>query len=281
MTKAKTIRPRQSKDPSTDHLTEQPASMRIVASATFAEMLRERRDVLRRLKLPPWLKFLLPYERRDQATLSPHEQQRFLCAIDLLIANGTYGKLVDVHAEMHMQHTSDRLLPWHRIFLLQLEQAIRAFHPDVSIPYWDWTKTSEQSIPSWLAGVLPTVVTPTRTLTVVRAPGATSALATIASNVPSIMADTTYGSFAPPMNGVHGSIHVWVGGTMSNPSTAAADPIFWMHHANLDRLWWQWYNSPQGNHQNPPLVGVDAVMDPWAYTEPDTRDIGALGYTYA
>src|SRR5947208_8831068 len=116
MAKAKTIRPTQSKDPGTDRLTEQPASMRIVASATFAEMLRERRDVLRRLKLPPWLKFLLPYERRDQATVSPHEQQRFLCAIDLLIANGTYGKLVDVHAEMHMQHTSDRFMPWHRTF---------------------------------------------------------------------------------------------------------------------------------------------------------------------
>jgi tyrosinase len=125
------------------------------------------------------------------------------------------------------------------------------------------------------------VVTPTRTLSVVRAPGATSALATIASNVPSVMAATTFGSFAPPMNGVHGAVHIWVGGTMSDPSTAAADPIFWMHHANLDRLWWQWYNSPQGNHQNPPLVGMDAVMDPWAYTELDTRDITMLDYTYA
>jgi tyrosinase len=252
-----------------------------MVQATFAEMLQEQREVLRILKLPPWLKFLLPYERRDQASLSPEEQQRFLCALNLLIANGTYGKLVDVHAEMHMQHTSDRLLPWHRIFLLQLEQAIRALHPDVSIPYWDWTQASEQSIPAWLTGVLPTVVTPTRTLAVVRAPQSTSSLAMIASNVPSIMASTSYGSFAPPMNGVHGSVHIWVGGSMSNPDTAAADPIFWMHHANLDRLWWQWYNSAQGNHQDPPLVGMDAVMDPWSYTEPDTRDIAALGYTYA
>ena len=281
MAKVKARRSRESKRQTTEEPKEQPVSKRMAASGTFAQMLQEQREVLRILKLPPWLKFLFPYERRDQASLSPEEQQRFLCAVNLLIANGTYGKLVDIHAEMHMQHTSDRLLPWHRIFLLQLEQAIRVLHPDVSIPYWDWTKSSEQSIPSWLASILPTVVTPTRTLTVVRAPGASSALATIASNVPTVMAATTFGSFAPPMNGIHGAVHIWVGGTMSDPSTAAADPIFWMHHANLDRLWWQWYNSPQGNHQNPPLVGMDAVMDPWAYTEPDTRDITALGYTYA
>ncbi len=280
MAKAKTARPKARTQRRDEHMGMQ-ARARMATHATFAEMLQEQREVLRILKLPSWLKFLLPYQRRDQASLSPEEQQRFLCALNLLIASGTYGKLVDVHAEMHMQHTSDRLLPWHRIFLLQLEQAIRALHPDVSIPYWDWTKSSEQSVPAWLASILPTVVTPTRTLTVVRAPGSTSSLAMIASNVPSIMATTTFGSFASPMNGVHGSVHIWVGGSMSDPATAAADPIFWMHHANLDRLWWQWYNSSQGNHQNPPLVGMDAVMDPWSYTEPDTRDIAALGYTYA
>ena len=43
---------------------------------------------------------------------------------------------------------------------------------------------------------------------------------------------------------------------------------------------WQWYNSPQGNHQNPPLTGSDAVMDPWTYTEADVRNTASLGYTY-
>ncbi len=29
-------------------------------------------------------------------------------------------------------------------------------------------------------------------------------------------------------------------GLMSNPCTAALDPIFWLHHANIDRLWEVW-----------------------------------------
>ena len=28
------------------------------------------------------------------------------------------------------------------------------------------------------------------------------------------------------------------------------------------------------------LMGMDAIMDLWSYTEPDTRDITALGYEY-
>jgi len=31
----------------------------------------------------------------------------------------------------------------------------------------------------------------------------------------------------------------------------------------------------------PPLVGAAATMDPWSETEVDTRDITALGYSYA
>ena len=37
----------------------------------------------------------------------------------------------------------------------------------------------------------------------------------------------------------HDHVHVDVGagGLMSDPRTAALDPIFWLHHANIDRLW--------------------------------------------
>jgi tyrosinase len=38
----------------------------------------------------------------------------------------------------------------------------------------------------------------------------------------------------------HGGVHVAVGGWMSSFDTAARDPIFWLHHANIDRLWEAW-----------------------------------------
>jgi len=46
----------------------------------------------------------------------------------------------------------------------------------------------------------------------------------------------------------HGGIHLWVGGRFPPPAegwmavfpTAARDPVFWLHHANIDRLWESW-----------------------------------------
>ena len=44
----------------------------------------------------------------------------------------------------------------------------------------------------------------------------------------------------------HGSVHVFIGGPlgkMSDFNQAAGDAIFWLHHANLDRLWEVWRRS--------------------------------------
>lgn len=53
----------------------------------------------------------------------------------------------------------------------------------------------------------------------------------------------------------HGSIHVAVGGRfpdgtggwMSTFHTAGLDPLFWLHHCNIDRLWAVWLGRAQGN----------------------------------
>jgi len=251
----------------------------LARSMTFAKMVQANPKFQHIIKDLSWL-FLPICKRKDQAALSDTEKSRFICAFNMINNDGTLGQLVDIHHEMHMQHTNARLLPWHRVFVHLFEEALHNYHPDVCVPYWDWSRPEEQHFPDWLVGVLPTVHTPTQTINVIRSPGPDGWLASIASSTPTAMSKTNYGDFSGLMNGIHGSVHIWVGGTMSDASVSPADPVFWMHHANLDRLWWVWYNSPQGNHQNPPLTGSDAVMDPWTYTEADVRNINTLGYIY-
>jgi tyrosinase len=251
----------------------------LARSMTFAKMVQANTKFSHIVKDLGWL-FPLVCHRKDQAALTETEKSRYICAFNMINNDGTLGQLVDIHSEMHMQHTNARLLPWHRVFVYLFEEALHNYHPDVCVPYWDWTKPEEQHFPDWLTTVLPTVHTPTRTINVIRSPGSEGGLASIASSAPTAMAKTNYGDFSGLINGIHGSVHIWVGGTMSDASVSPADPVFWMHHANLDRLWWVWYNSTQGNHQNPPLTGSDAVMDPWTYTEADVRSISALGYKY-
>jgi len=265
--------------------TEQKHEMRNGAMAaepmvSFAEMLRALDPkIARHLKLPHW--FPQVYERKDQCELNENERERFLCAYQTLIGSGTHGQFVKIHGEVHYQHGSQRFLPWHRIFLLVMDQALKTAHPDVSIPYWDWTK--DQEFPPWLAGFTPTVTMPAplSPITVTRSPGTSADLATIVSNITTVMGNGTFAPFTSSLEAVHGAVHVWVGGTMGFIATAPADPIFWMHHANIDRLWWEWQQGHAG--ENPNLSGTGSsspVMDPWSYTEPQTRDITALGYEY-
>lgn len=99
----------------------------------------------------------------------------------------------------------------------------------------------------------------------------------------------------------HNVTHGYVGGfksntdygLMSDPGIAALDPIFYLHHANIDRMWAVWNLNP--SHINPPdpnwLAGPAAsgehefVMPmpgnkSWVYTPNDVDSLSKMNYTY-
>lgn len=41
----------------------------------------------------------------------------------------------------------------------------------------------------------------------------------------------------------HGTVHGTIKGDMGSIRTSARDPIFWLHHANIDRLWTAWMKA--------------------------------------
>lgn len=215
--------------------------------------------------------------RRDHRTLTADQQNRFLNAFSQINAMGALGPLVDIHANAtHQMHGNPRFLPWHRIYLLRMEELLQSIDPTICIPYWK--SSEEQGFPSWLLGFTPTVNLMTGPHTVTRNIGAFAVLPDAAA-VTAAMGNATFNTFAPALEGIHNSGHVWVGGSMAGIPTAPADPVFWMHHCEIDRIWAKWQADHPG--QNPGLVGPAAIMDPWTETEEDTRDIAALGYSYA
>jgi tyrosinase len=98
----------------------------------------------------------------------------------------------------------------------------------------------------------------------------------------------------------HDWVHGLVGGSdandlpglMSHPLSAGLDPIFWLHHANIDRLWEVWRNGGRQDPaeprwlDGPASIGQRAFAMPnpdgteWSYTPRDMVDVNALGYTY-
>lgn len=214
--------------------------------------------------------------RRDHRTLTSDQQNRFMNAFTQINAMSALGPLVDIHSNAtHQMHRNPRFLPWHRIYLVRLEELLQMVDPTVCIPYWK--SSEEQAFPSWLLAFTPTVNLMGGPHTVTRNIGALAILPDAAA-VATVMGNGTFNTFAPSLEGVHNSGHVWVGGSMLSVPTAPADPVFWMHHAEIDRIWAEWQTANPG--QNPNLSGSAAIMDPWAENEVATRDITALGYTY-
>jgi tyrosinase len=99
----------------------------------------------------------------------------------------------------------------------------------------------------------------------------------------------------------HDMVHVLVGGgddqnpgLMSFPDLAGLDPIFWLHHSNIDRLWEVWNKSSPSHTdptdtkwvKGPANVGQRAFVMPmpggqsWTYTPGDTTSLATLGYGY-
>jgi tyrosinase len=83
-------------------------------------------------------------------------------------------------------------------------------------------------------------------------------------------------------------------GAMSVPSSAGLDPIFWLHHANIDRLWASWLRPPTTHAdptdrtwiRGPASIGEHKFQLPtpdgttWTYTPADVIDTTVLGYEY-
>lgn len=88
----------------------------------------------------------------------------------------------------------------------------------------------------------------------------------------------------------HNAVHNAVGGPdgwMSDPDTAAQDPVFWLHHANIDRLWWVWRQQPGRTDpadrawRGQAFSFFDADGSQVSLTGADVEDIVAqLDYTY-
>ncbi|PWY86789.1 tyrosinase [Aspergillus heteromorphus CBS 117.55] len=55
---------------------------------------------------------------------------------------------------------------------------------------------------------------------------------------------------APRSFGVHGGGHLTVGGVLADIDTSPAEPMFWIHHAQIDRIWTIWQGLDPAKRRN-------------------------------
>jgi tyrosinase len=242
-------------------------------------------------------------QRKNQARIGDPDKNMFINGINAFNSlssfageiGGTYGTLVSIHRHQHNFHSPDgevgtqRFLTWHRIYLSVLEFWISSIpnYQKFFIPYWDWT--TDRTIPTWVENFKPQVNVPNTEkiapgpiswdrVTVQRSPGKPEDLPT-KKQIDDCLALPSYTEFTTTLEGLHAGVHAWVGGTMSDIATSPADPLFWMHHANIDRIYTLWQRThPDNPNTIPNLSGSDLNMDPWEGTEPDYRHWDWIAY---
>jgi hypothetical protein len=188
------------------------------------------------------------------------------------------------------QHRGWFFLPWHRMYLYFFERIVRkavldAGGPlDFALPYWNYDMAFPGNTlpPAFRTPTLPDgtanplfVPSPGRNATLmgggqVPATATTSSLAMSRTTFSAPPGSPSFGGGrvgpahfgnalgaleSTPHNVMHPTIGgpqvgVCQGGLMTDPNCAALDPIFWLHHANIDRLWNKWLEL-EGGRANP------------------------------
>lgn len=171
-------------------------------------------------------------------------------------------------------------LVWHRLYLYHFERTIRSFleeGSDFALPYWDYTKLDQRVLPERFRDSNSKLYTSSRDLDV-NSGSPMRWLPAIYNDsvdyfqyyVDQLQTFDSWDGFLTGMGqGLHGLVHMSVGGDyrkynkdksgsdkvfveneilrkpteiglMSNTTTAGYDPIFYIHHTQIDRLWEQW-----------------------------------------
>ena len=196
--------------------------------------------------------------------------------------------------------------------------------PNMGLPYWDWATDAALADPAtsavWgndllggngnpvttgpFASGMWTIINGTGNPAgpLIRAFGASPAAPTLPTqaNVIDALNETPYDSspwratsspsFRNRSEGwisgpqLHNRVHVWVGGSIL-PGTSPNDPVFFLHHCFVDKMWADWQAQHPSEGYVPTGAGpaghnLNDAMFPWTATPADVVDHHDLGYQY-
>lgn len=254
--------------------------------------------------------------RKNVSNLSENELKSFRDAMDKIMKisdNRGYDHIAGFHGvpDWYCWHHGrnfrnithvDLFLPWHRAYLKWIEDHLRDFDSSIAQCWWDWSSplSHSEGIPRAYRdenvngtqnplykfhihepGVNTNGLPQSDPINedTFRDNNSLSQLPTVddITNLYNNVDD--FVDFSRQLEDIHDNIHGWVGGTMSDLGTAAFDPIFYAHHANIDRIWSIW----QAQHGNStiPSEWLNIALAPFPYTVQEVLNISSLGYDYA
>ncbi|KAK1857532.1 hypothetical protein I4F81_000149 [Pyropia yezoensis] len=205
---------------------------------------------------------------------------------------------------MGAAHGGSAFFPWHRLFLLEVEEALSVEAGErVALPFWPWAYESADLAgadvwaPFFYGGAAPgacipdgpfATVTASQGRCIVRGfsstPGGINGFAVVQPGAiqQAVFSSASYEDFATVTEVFHNELHVALGGDMVE-AFAPDDPIFFAHHAYVDR-WWAARQQVSGNPND--YGGAQAgfvaspsdALDPFGRTVSDTFSLPCVAY---
>jgi tyrosinase len=191
----------------------------------------------------------------------------------------SFWPMVHMH---HCPHGQPYFLAWHRGYLHLFESKLREISGSATlrVPYWDYF--ADARIPAEFT-VGNSATNPLFEPRIGTEVGKALGYAAFLPDVTGFARGSTADCFEAKVEAFHNNIHNLVGGRMAS-MLSPSDMLFWVHHANIDRLWTAWAAAGQGRAA--PVAG-----DPyWAGRFDYAANLGldrsvaidgaALGYGY-
>jgi tyrosinase len=209
-------------------------------------------------------------------------------------------------------HQSVFFLPWHRAYLAWFEATIRELTGEDGwrLPYWDYTvpgDAADRALPVEFS-VQTRTVDGQAVANALFAPNRLGAIRVEDVDIVKALSEPRFvRSFLPGFGGAdpdtrtgrveslpHNFVHNDIGGLMSSTATAGRDPIFWLHHCNIDRLWAIWGCLSGSIALSDPGAASALLVTQWqssifvfgdlaspaTYTMAEVEDLDGLGYAY-
>lgn len=191
----------------------------------------------------------------------------------------------DIHFNLPDEPQRQIFFAWHRMQMLELERAMQAIDPRIGIPWWDSSTDQSTTSPLWapdFMGQFDNVWALNRNL------GGNGPLPN-PTTVTAVQDSSDFLIYSNDMErgATHRGAHAWIGGAMGTP-LSPRDPVFYLHHTYIDKLWAEWEQVHQGESSfiitSMPRYDGTYVFDGMALPSTDPDDLvssHALGVFYA
>jgi hypothetical protein len=178
---------------------------------------------------------------------------------------------------------------WHRMYLYYFEKVLRWAAQDdtLTLPYWDYTNPKQTALPAEFRDVSSVLYDAKRDP---QKNDGTQKLDPDSTNADSALKESDYLTAELAVEeGVHGNVHCETAVTcpiahMGDVPVAANDPIFYVHHANIDRLWACWQKTyppaPSAPWQTEQFSFPDETGTLQTRPVSDFLSTASLGYVY-